>query len=282
MRLSEAIQTFEQQTGYVVSYTPDLLDVNARTVLTGRQLPFEEALRQMLNRKGVGYMIHNKFVIVYPEADVPKPAPAPVEPVVVPQPVVPVQPAYSSYQSIRRFAVADGGLPRLAVKTNLLYGIGTLTPNLALEIGLGTKTSLALSGGYNPWNLDGSEANNKKLVHWVASPEFRYWFCERFNGHYLGANPFYNQFNISEHDIPFVDFKKTNRYQGYAVGFGINYGYHLPLAKRWGVEFSVGGGVAYMGYDVSECTLCAPVLENKTKTWFGPTHASISLVFMIR
>lgn len=280
MPLSEAILAFERQTGYVVSYAPDLLDVKSEIVLTGRELSFEEALRQMLDRNGLGYMIHNKFVIVYPEADVPEPAP--VEPVVVPEPVVPVQPAYSSYQSMRRFAVAEGGLPKLAVKTNLLYGAGTLTPNLAVEIGTGTKTSLVLSGSYNPWNLEGTPENNKKRVHWVARPEFRYWFCERFNGHYIGANPFYNQFNISEYDIPFVDFKKEFRYQGNAVGFGVNYGYQLPLAKRWGLEFSAGVGVAFMDYDVFDCTLCAGRLESKTKTYFGPTHASISLVFMIR
>ena len=279
MRLSEAIQAFEKQTGYVVSYASDLLDVNSPAVLTQTELPFEEALKQMLDREGLGYMIHNKFVIVYPETDTPKPVP---EPVVVPESIVPTAPAYSSYQSLRRFAVADGGLPKLAVKTNLLYGAGTLTPNLALEFGLGTKTSLVLSGSYNPWNLDGTPDDNKKLVHWVVRPEFRYWFCERFNGHFLGANPFYNQFNIGEYDIPFVDFKKEFRYQGYAVGFGVNYGHQLPLAKRWGLEFSVGAGVAYMDYDVYDCKKCAGLVEEKTKTYFGPTHASVSLVFMIR
>ncbi|MEG1935625.1 MAG: DUF3575 domain-containing protein, partial [Rikenellaceae bacterium] len=43
----------------------------------------------------------------------------------------------------------------VAIKTNLLYGAAAYTPNLGLEIGLGRKTTLDISGGYNPWNRDG-------------------------------------------------------------------------------------------------------------------------------
>lgn len=40
----------------------------------------------------------------------------------------------------------------VALKNNLLYD-ATTTPNLALEIGLGKKTTLDLYGGYNPFTL---------------------------------------------------------------------------------------------------------------------------------
>lgn len=50
----------------------------------------------------------------------------------------------------------------IAIKTNLLYGGYTYTPNLSLEIGLGKRSTLDLGGGYNPWNLDGTAENNKK------------------------------------------------------------------------------------------------------------------------
>lgn len=38
----------------------------------------------------------------------------------------------------------------IAIKTNLLYGGYTYTPNLSLEIGLGKRSTLDLGGGYNP------------------------------------------------------------------------------------------------------------------------------------
>ena len=60
----------------------------------------------------------------------------------------------------------------IAIKTNLLYGGYTYTPNLSLEIGLGKRSTLDLGGGYNPWNLDGTAENNKKLVHWLGEIEY--------------------------------------------------------------------------------------------------------------
>ena len=41
----------------------------------------------------------------------------------------------------------------IAVKTNLLYWSST-TPNLSLEFGLGKRTTLDLTGAYNPWTLN--------------------------------------------------------------------------------------------------------------------------------
>ncbi len=40
----------------------------------------------------------------------------------------------------------------VALKNNLLYD-ATTTPNLALEVGLGKKTTLDLYGGYNPFTF---------------------------------------------------------------------------------------------------------------------------------
>ena len=57
---------------------------------------------------------------------------------------------------------------KAAVKTNLLYGVYTRTPNLGMEFALGDRHTLDLGGGYNPWNWKGSPGDNKKLVHWLA------------------------------------------------------------------------------------------------------------------
>ena len=194
----------------------------------------------------------------------------------------PAQPAYSSYYSIENYVRANKYLPFLAVKTNLLYAIGALTPNLGMELGVGARTTLQLSGSYNPWNRIGTLENNDKLVHWMVRPEFRYWFCERFNGHFIGLNALYNQFNISGKNIPLIDFQKDFRYEGYAAGAGIDYGYHFLLSGRWAFEFSIGLGITRMKYDLFECLLCSEILEEKTKIWFGPTHLSIGLEFIIR
>jgi hypothetical protein len=192
------------------------------------------------------------------------------------------RPAYSSYYTLENRVYDENFLPFVALKTNLLYAAGTLTPNLTVEFGTGLKTSLQLSASYNPWNRIGTLEKNDKLLHWVIRPEFRYWFCERFNGHFAGVHAFYNKYNISGKEIPFVGFKKDFRYAGHAVGAGVNYGYHLLLDGRWGLEFSLGAGVAVMQYDRFECTLCSRKLEEKNRTWVGPTHASVSLIYIIK
>ena len=171
--------------------------------------------------------------------------------------------------------------PMLAIKTNLLYA-ATLTPNLGGEIGLGKKTSLEFAGGINKWNQDGSYEDNKKFAHWILKPEFRYWLCERFNGHFFGLHAFYSQYNIGGYNIPLLDFEKEYRYEGDAIGGGISYGYHWIWSKRWGMEFNIGVGVAYLDYTRSNCDKCSPPGGEFTKTYFGPTSAGIKLVYLIK
>lgn len=115
---------------------------------------------------------------------------------------------------------------KIGVKTNLLYGGYTYTPNLGIELALSQKTTLDLGVGYNPWNLD--KKGERKNVHWLAEAEFRYWLCQRFNGHFFGAHLLGTQYNINNQKLPllFGEDSKDHRYEGYAVGGGLSYGYH--------------------------------------------------------
>ncbi|MCC8061623.1 MAG: DUF3575 domain-containing protein [Rikenellaceae bacterium] len=189
---------------------------------------------------------------------------------------------FTSYGSpVWQYAANQGQLPRFAIKTNLLYGAVALTPNLAFEIGTGRRTSLEISGSYNPWNRSGSLAKNKKLVHMILKPEFRWWLCERFNGHFFGVHGIYARYNIGTHRIPLL-FKKEYRYDGWAAGGGISYGYHWAFAKRWGLEAGVGVGVVHLKYDRYDCAACNRNSQKYTKTYVGPTDASVSLIFLFK
>lgn len=169
----------------------------------------------------------------------------------------------------------------IALKTNLLYGVGTLTPNLGIELGTGRKTTFEIGGGYNFRNLKGSETNNRKLVHWIIQPEFRYWPCQKFNGHFFGVHALGSHYNVGGYDIPML-FDKEFRYEGYAAGGGISYGYHLMLSRRWGVEFTAGAGIVYMKYDKFDCPKCGSKVGTFQKTYLGPTKAGITLVYIIK
>ena len=119
---------------------------------------------------------------------------------------------------------------KVAVKTNIPYW-ATTTPNLGFEFGLGARTTLDISGGYNFWTLN-REAN-RKIKHFVVMPEVRWWLCERFNGHFFGLHAGYTEYNISNVRIPFRPASsKDHRYQGWGAGVGISYGYSWIIGRR--------------------------------------------------
>ena len=173
---------------------------------------------------------------------------------------------------------------QVAVKTNALYGAYTYTPNIGLEFGLGHKSTLDLGAGYNFWEKDGTADNNKKLVHWLAQAEYRYWTCQKFNGHFFGIHALGTQYNISQHELPLLFGKgsKDYRFQGWGAGGGISYGYQWILGKRWNLEANIGVGYVYLQYDKYECKKCGTKLGSEHRNYFGPTKAGISLIYIIK
>ena len=129
---------------------------------------------------------------------------------------------------------ANSYAQKVAVKTNLLYD-ATTTMNLGLEIGLGKKWSLDLSGNYNPWKFD----DETRLRHWGVQPELRYWLCEKFNGHFLGLHGHYAKYNVG--GMSFLsDNMERHRYQGHL--WGRRNILRLPVAARQPLE---SGGCAW-------------------------------------
>ncbi len=162
------------------------------------------------------------------------------------------------------------------VKTNLLY-LGTGTPNLGVEIGLGKKTTLGFAGGYNVLNLEKTKETDPSLVHWSASAQLRYWFCRKFYGTFLGVEGIYGDYEIE--DVPLLDLPKKYRYDGTGYGGGIVVGNHWALGKRWGLEMSAGAGVLFLEYD----KIRQGGGENKGKfkqTYVGPTKLNISFIYL--
>ena len=179
---------------------------------------------------------------------------------------------------------------RIGVKTNALY-LATSTPNIGLEYAFADRFSLELEGGYNPWTLDSDR--NMKAKHFLVSPEVRYWFCEAFNGHFIGINANYTLFNLSGVDVPAVfspsarsamvlEDLKNRRSEGWAAGAGLTYGCVWPIARRWNLECTVGLGYWYTDYDKFESRKCGLFQEHVSHGAFGPTALGISFIYLIR
>ena len=168
---------------------------------------------------------------------------------------------------------------KVALKTNGAYWV-TGTPNLSVEFGLANRSTLDFGGGYNPWNLNGLKNDNKKLVHWLGMLEYRYWFCQKFNGHFLGVHALGTQYNISGRELLiFGKGSKDYRYEGWGAGAGISYGYQLVLGRHWNIEGNIGIGYVRFGYDKYKCPKCSEKEGSPQSDYFGPTKCGISVVY---
>lgn len=169
----------------------------------------------------------------------------------------------------------------VGVKTNFAHWAVAATPNLGLEFALGRKYTLEIGAGYNPFEF----SDYRKFKHWIVQPELRYWTCESFNGHFFGLHALAAEFNVGGFDWPIGRLKdiKDYRYEGYAFGGGISYGYQMPIAKRLNLEFNIGAGYAYLLYDKYKCVRCGEKLESDVKdNYFGVTKAAVSLIYFIK
>lgn len=90
---------------------------------------------------------------------------------------------------------------QVAVKTNVLYD-ATSTPNLGVEVGVGGKSTINLVYGLNPWKFNSSSHGERYAKHWVIMPEYRWWQCSRFNGHFFGVHAMGGQMNVANVSLP--------------------------------------------------------------------------------
>lgn len=154
----------------------------------------------------------------------------------------------------------------VGIKTNGLYWL-TTTTNAALEFSTGRKTTFEIAGAYNPWTFK----NDKKLRFLALQPEAKYWFCEKFEGHFVG---------LHLHGAQFYSTLGNKRRDGWLAGAGLSYGYDWILSPHFNLEAEIGVGYARLWYKKSDCIPCRKDVKNETKDYVGPTRAALSLVYL--
>lgn len=154
----------------------------------------------------------------------------------------------------------------IAVKTNALYW-GTLTPNASVEFGLSKRFTTDWQAAYNPWTFK----NDRKLRFWLVQPELRYWFCEAFEGHFVG---------VHLHGAQYYGSFKDKRCDGYLAGGGLTYGYDWILSSHWNLEALIGVGYARLWYKESPQIPCNKCYEQKTRNYVGPTKLALSISYI--
>lgn len=164
----------------------------------------------------------------------------------------------------------------LGIGTNLLYDMATV-PHLSADLYLGKNWSFNLSYIWAWWKTD------KRHRYWRIESgdiEIRKWFgsaAQRkpLTGHHVGL---YGQ-RVT------YDFEWGKRgYLGdrWIYGIGASYGYSLPIAARWNLNFTLG--VGYLGGTYKEYL---PIggryiwQATKKQRWIGPTKLEVSLTWLV-
>lgn len=155
---------------------------------------------------------------------------------------------------------------KVAVKTNALYWL-TTTLNGGVEVALRPRSTLDLSAAYNPWTFSGGE----KIHFWLAQPEYRHWFCEKFEGHFVGLHAHGGQFFAAFDD---------RRYDGNFVGGGLSYGFDWILSPHWNIEATIGVGYAYIWYKEGPWLPCIKCQQNRYKHYIGPTKVGVTFTYI--
>lgn len=181
---------------------------------------------------------------------------------------------------------------KVALKTNLLNDALT-TPNLGIEVATGKKQTFNVTYSLNPWEY----GKGRQAKHWVLMPEYRWWNCSKFNGHFIGVHAFGGEFNAGNINVPVPGFffggdniakevkrvdapAVSNRYEGGFLGAGFTYGYQWILSQHWNLEAEAGVGVAHAWYDKYPCAECGTKLADGGTNYVGLTKLGISLLYV--
>ena len=164
----------------------------------------------------------------------------------------------------------------IAVRTNVLYD-AMLLPTLGVEWRVNRDLGIRLDGSLAWWG--GSSDKVQKM--WLLNPEVR-WYLLRDKRFYVGASGNYGQYNMYKYPIGSIVSKDTG-HQGSMWGAGVTVGYQLYLSRHFSVDFNLGLGYTRFDYDTFGITDGVRVYQerDRTKNFWGPTQAGISLVWTI-
>lgn len=165
-------------------------------------------------------------------------------------------------------------VPNLYVKTNTL-GLAMGITNLGAEIDIAKHWSFNIHMYYSAYNYF---VQNLKFRTLAAYPELRYWFNEENQGFFLGAH-----MGVAQYNYAFVGDYRYQDHDGKtpALGGGLDVGYRMPISEnqRWFIEFTLGGGVYPIHYDVYYNVKNGKYVESRKKTYFGFDNASVSILY---
>ena len=162
----------------------------------------------------------------------------------------------------------------IAVNTDVVSD-GLLAPNLGLELGMTSRSTLAINA------LTGTNIlySNTKMT--AIQPEWRFYFSgRRMYHHFVG---------IGLIGATYETHADHRTYNGDGAGAGVTFGYVWPITNHLNLDFHAGLGAFYYRqkeyYDMGENAILTqeePLEANSRGISFVPTRIGISLTYIIK
>lgn len=158
-----------------------------------------------------------------------------------------------------------------ALKWNALYWVVGV-PNMSVETRLGEKFTFNGDFVYSPWQ----SIKGRPLTGLQVIPEVRFYPKESFKGFYVGGFVAYDSYKVSK-----WDHSKTDVQHGIGIAMGLTLGWQIDIARRWGMDFYIGGGWHHgWYYGVNTLTGQRYVDWNSSGEWI-PYKAGVTFAYRL-
>lgn len=189
---------------------------------------------------------------------------------------IPASAIVSATDSVRPFYMSLG--------TNMLYD-ALLVPNISVEFYLGKNWSISADWMYGWWDTDRRHrywriyGGDLAVRRWFGSAADR----KPLTGHHAGVYA-----SAFTYDFEFGGRGQMGGKPGgslwdranYAVG--LEYGYSLPVASRFNIDFTIGAGYMWGRYQEYKPIDGHYVWQkSKQRRWFGPTRLQVSFIWLL-
>lgn len=155
-----------------------------------------------------------------------------------------------------------------SLSTNVA-ALATGSVNAEWSMTLNRSWSLHLGGSVNPWRIE-----QFRIQHLMVRPSIRWWASESYRGWWLGSHFCGAYAHVG---IPRL---MKRKYEGVAMGGGLDVGYTWAMDTRWNIEVGLGAGAYYVDMWAGRCHTCSYRADEVRRWVFLPDNIKVSMIYL--
>lgn len=157
------------------------------------------------------------------------------------------------------------------LKANALYWAAGI-PNLSVETKLGKKVTFNGDAVFSFWE----SVNGRPFKGCQIIAEGRFYIKEAFKGFYAGLYVAYDHYEVSKWGHPWWEVQN-----GDGLALGLTLGYQMEIARRWNMDFYLGGGWHHGWYDGKNVLYDVYYTQNDKSGEWIPYKAGVTFAYKL-